>query len=69
MGWLRQSMSEGSMELFQQLQAFRVAHGLNNYYDGKERERLSAFISPMDIVQFKDPPVQRCDLDQGLLGR
>ena len=27
---LRQALSEGSMELFQQLQAFRVAHGLNN---------------------------------------
>ncbi|MBW7997797.1 MAG: hypothetical protein FVQ81_14740 [Candidatus Glassbacteria bacterium] len=51
-GWLRQAMGEGSLELFQQLQAFRVAHGLNNLADGKERERLSAFISPMDIVQF-----------------
>ncbi len=51
-GWLRQSLSEGSMELFQQLQAFRVAHGLNNLVDAKEREKLSAFISPMDVVQF-----------------
>ncbi len=51
-GWLRQALSEGSMELFQQLQAFRVAHGLNNLADAKEREKLSAFISPMDVVQF-----------------
>ncbi|MFH1068178.1 MAG: hypothetical protein V1794_01035 [Candidatus Glassbacteria bacterium] len=49
---LRQGLSEGSMELFQQLQAFRVAHGLSNLVDNRERERLAAFISPMDIVQF-----------------
>ena len=40
------------MELFQQLQAFRVAHGLGNLADNKERERIAAFISPMDVVQF-----------------
>ena len=49
---LRQALGEGSMELFQQLQAFRVAHGLSNLVDNKERERLSAYISPMDLVQF-----------------
>ena len=49
---LRQGLSEGSIELFQQLQAFRVAHGLSNLVDNRERERLSAFISPMDVVQF-----------------
>jgi hypothetical protein len=49
---LRQSLNESSINLFQQLQAFRVAHGLSNLADNRERERLSAFISPMDVVQF-----------------
>jgi hypothetical protein len=51
-GALRQFINEGNIELFQQLQAFRVAHGLSNLVDNKERERLSAFISPMDVIQF-----------------
>ncbi|MBW1696435.1 MAG: hypothetical protein JRK26_06525 [Deltaproteobacteria bacterium] len=51
-GHLRQALSEANMELFQQLQAFRVAHGLGNLADNKERERIAAFISPMDVVQF-----------------
>lgn len=50
--YLRQALSEGSINLFQQLQAFRVAHGLSNLSDNKERERLSAFITPIDVVQF-----------------
>jgi len=49
---LRAALSEGQMDLFKQLQAFRVAHGLSNLKDNKERERLAAFISPMDTVQF-----------------
>jgi len=51
-GVLRQALGEANMELFQQLQAFRVAHGLSNLVDNKERERIAAFISPMDVVQF-----------------
>lgn len=49
---LRQALGEGSINLFQQLQAFRVAHGLSNLADNKEREKLAAFIAPMDVVQF-----------------
>ncbi|MBN2288319.1 MAG: hypothetical protein JXQ83_03230 [Candidatus Glassbacteria bacterium] len=49
---LRGDLSEGHMDLFQQLQAFRVAHGLSNLKDNKEREKLAAFISPADVVQF-----------------
>ncbi|HUU27332.1 MAG TPA: hypothetical protein VM123_05930 [archaeon] len=51
-GGLRYFISEGNIELFQQLQAFRVAHGLSNLAENKERERLSAFVSPMDLIQF-----------------
>jgi|GEM_PF-5788972 len=49
---LRQALGEANMELFQQLQAFRVAHGLSNLADNKERERIAAFISPIDVIQF-----------------
>ena len=49
---LRGALSEGHMDLFQQLQAFRVAHGFGNLKDNKERERLAAFISPIDVIQF-----------------
>jgi hypothetical protein len=49
---LRGTLSEGHLDLFKQLQAFRVAHGLGNLKDSKERERLAAFVSPTDIVQF-----------------
>ncbi|MCE5271907.1 hypothetical protein LLH00_11585 [bacterium] len=52
LAFLRQALSEGSINLFQQLQAFRVAHGLSNLTDNKEREKLAAFISPIDVVQF-----------------
>ncbi len=49
---LRQALGEANMQLFQQLQAFRVAHGLSNLMDNRERERIAAFISPMDTTQF-----------------
>ncbi len=49
---LRMMIGEGSVDLFQQLQAFRVAHGLSNLFESKERERLAAFISPADLIQF-----------------
>ena len=49
---VRNSLSEGQGEIFQQMQSFRVAHGLSNLKDKKEQEKLSAFISSMDIVQF-----------------